>query len=270
MPLPDAIKVKIRDHLKYGVAGMYRVSPAGGTTATGSNGYRFFQAYGQLEYRMNNLSANEEAMVTGDAVGSVGFNGLDPVVGNVFTVNISGGGLSTPVTITVTASEGDKPYHLAAKVALAINGNTTLQAARFYAIALFGTGPFSQGTEIPLPECNILAKEEFTITASAAGSPTAVFITAQGDRIAYDASLDGRTTLFGFIPILDALKGAVASASQNFDTKRADVWYGRSSEMALRIAAYEQWRVQFGDFMGLVLNPSRPNRGARSGYVRHL
>jgi hypothetical protein len=37
--------------------------PAYGSTATGFGNWRFFQAYGLLEFRMNNLSAEEETVV---------------------------------------------------------------------------------------------------------------------------------------------------------------------------------------------------------------
>ncbi len=37
--------------------------PAYGAGAAGQENWRFYQAYGQLEYRLNNLSAPEEAVV---------------------------------------------------------------------------------------------------------------------------------------------------------------------------------------------------------------
>ncbi len=39
--------------------------PAYGAGASGGQGWRFFQAYGLLEYRLNNLAAAEEAVVNG-------------------------------------------------------------------------------------------------------------------------------------------------------------------------------------------------------------
>jgi hypothetical protein len=52
----DAQKTDIRRFCGY---------PAYGVGATGFEGWRFFQAYGLLEYRMNNLSPSEIAVVTG-------------------------------------------------------------------------------------------------------------------------------------------------------------------------------------------------------------
>ena len=237
MALTDIFKVKIRKHLGYGVAGLYRQSPAGGTLAPGAIGYRFFQAYGHLEYRMNNLSGSEEAMITGFAVGAISFIGT-PAVGDVFTVNLSGGGLSTPVTLTATAAAGDQNTNIAAKIAAAANLNATLQQAGLYAVAPYGTGPFSPTDNVPLPEVTFQGSAAFILTASAVVSGTcAPRVTAQGAVIGPAATIDGVNTLVGHVPILDGLEGAIVSASQNFDTRQADVWKGRGSEMALRVAA---------------------------------
>jgi hypothetical protein len=51
----DAQKTDIRRFCGY---------PAYGVGATGFSGWRFFQAYGLLEYRMNNMSASEMTVVT--------------------------------------------------------------------------------------------------------------------------------------------------------------------------------------------------------------
>lgn len=53
--LTDAQKTDIRRFCGY---------PAYGSGAAGNAGWRFFQAYGSLEFRMNNLSLEEEAVVT--------------------------------------------------------------------------------------------------------------------------------------------------------------------------------------------------------------
>lgn len=273
MALTEITKVKIRDHLRFGIAGLYRISPAGGTVASGMIGYRFFQAYGTLEYRMNNMNASEEAMVTGNAMGAIAFTGPNPDPGDAFTANISGGGLSVPVQITVTAEAGDQPAVIAAKIAGAINGNQTLQLAGFYASAGYGAGPFGQGTTIPLPEVSIVSAQPFQLSATTA-SITGAAVTLQGQQVGYSATFDGiagtpgLTTIFGYVPILDALKGAIASASQNLDTKRADVWFGRGSEPAQRLAMYQRWRMLLADFMGLQLNDTR-NRLENAGAVRY-
>jgi hypothetical protein len=54
MAFTDSEKTDIRRFCGY---------PAYGSTPQGFNGWRFFQAYGTLEYRMQYLSAAEEAVV---------------------------------------------------------------------------------------------------------------------------------------------------------------------------------------------------------------
>jgi hypothetical protein len=105
MPLSEEDKQSIRRHLGYPVAGLPTLSPAGGTLMGGAIGYRFTQAYGQLEYRMNSLQPGEESRLMGRCVAALQVAGT-PNIGDTLAVTISGGGLSTPVVLTVTASLG--------------------------------------------------------------------------------------------------------------------------------------------------------------------
>ena len=54
MAFTDAEKTDTRRYCGY---------PAYGAGAAGAEGYRFFQAYGLMEFRLNNLSGAEEAVV---------------------------------------------------------------------------------------------------------------------------------------------------------------------------------------------------------------
>jgi len=54
MSFSDSEKVAVRRHCGY---------PAYGAGSSGFQGWRFFQAYGLLEYRLNNMSAEEESVV---------------------------------------------------------------------------------------------------------------------------------------------------------------------------------------------------------------
>ena len=54
MAFTDTEKVKIREYVGY---------PAYGNAATPNNGYRFFDHYGNLEFKLNDLSAPEEERV---------------------------------------------------------------------------------------------------------------------------------------------------------------------------------------------------------------
>ena len=56
--LTDEHKVEIRRHLNYGVYGEHPEN----------SGYRFFTHFGQLEWRMNNLSPEEERILLGSEI----------------------------------------------------------------------------------------------------------------------------------------------------------------------------------------------------------
>lgn len=270
MALNEATKVKVRRHLRYGVAGLYKTSAAGGTLAVGQIGYRFFQPYGNLEYRMNNLSPVEEATVTGAAMGAVSFVGPNPTAGDQFVVALSGGGLSTVQQVTVTAVNGDTPTTIGSKVAAAIALNTTIAAAGFYAVALYGAGPFGVNQQIPLPEVAIVGPQPFTlgVTTTSALAPQ---VTMQGQQMSPSADFTGAGDItYGFIPILDALESAIASASQNLDTKQADVWKHHGNELAQRRSLYEDWQFRFSEFIGIPMNESVPeDRFKNVGVVRY-
>ena len=105
MPLTEEEKGDVRRHLGYPVAGLPVLSPSGGTLMAGSIGYRFTQAYGQLEYRLNSLQPHEEARLMGRYVAALMVGGT-PNVGDTVAVTISGGGLANPVTITAIATQG--------------------------------------------------------------------------------------------------------------------------------------------------------------------
>ena len=154
-----------------------------------------------------------------------------------------------------------------AAMAAAINLNTALQAVGVYAIAPYGIGPFALNL-VPLAELGIVASSDFTIMASGTGL-IAPGITATGAQLPPSTSLDGVTTIFGYLNILDGLDGAHASASQNLDTSKADVWTARNSEIAQRQALYRHWQMRLSDFVGIPINPSRRNRYSAAGALRY-
>ena len=60
--------------------------PAYGASPSGNTGWRFYQAYGALEYRMTNLSASEEIIVQNHLVALRGFEAaIPPAAGNLDT-----------------------------------------------------------------------------------------------------------------------------------------------------------------------------------------
>lgn len=273
MPLVDAQKMQVRRHLKYPVIGLMNMSPAGGTLGNAAAGYRYFQAYGLLEWRLNNLQPSEEAALLGLAVGGVAIVGNQPLVGDTVSVTITGGGLLVPQTLTTPpfAPAGlDGRLTLCQDIAAALSQNTALVGAGFVAYTPYGTGPFAQNA-VPLPEVGFQSPLPFTLAASGSGA-IAPQVTSQGVLLPPTTSLDGGgTVLWGYIAILNGLEFAHAASSDNLDTAKADVWTARSNELALRASLYEQWVARLSTFIGVPVNPDRrrENDAARLGALRY-
>lgn len=271
--LTELQKSKIRRHLKYPVAGLYRTSPAGGTLGQGAVGYRFFEAYGFLEYKMNNLQPVEEAQITGLAYGGVALVGPQPNVGDSITVTITLGN-GTVVNLTATTPAQSPPGNtdmrlvLCNAIAAASALSPVLQAAGMVSLSPYGTGPFSQNA-VAVPEVSFSAAAPFAISGTAAGtSGLTPQITAPGTFIDPSTSLDGSTTIWGFVPILDGLLNAYGTSSQNLDTIQADVWRGRGNEAGSRRSLYENWVQMLSDFMAVPINKFARQSPTRSGAMR--
>lgn len=270
MALTMAEKSSCRRHLMYPVAGLIRVSPAGGTLASGAAGYRFTQAYGFLEYKMNNLNPDEEARVTGNAFAAVALLGNPPSPGDSVSVVLSGGPIASPQTLTAVFP-GDIGFDgrlwYAAQLAALCSMNTVLQAAGVIAVAPYGTGPFAASV-IPVPEVAFTCPTSFSISSSGSGG-LAPQITATGGLLTPSTSLDGVVTIFGYLPILDGLENYHAQSSQNLDTKEAGPWKSRGNEIGLRTSLYRMWQQKFSDFLGTPLNPQRFNHARTVGALRY-
>lgn len=263
MGLTIAQKSSCRRHLGYPVGGLPTVSPVGGTFASGSAGWRFTQAFGFLEYKMNNLTPDEEARTTGQAYAAIALNGTAPNPGDTMTVVFSGGNIPamTPQTVTISCPNpppaGDLRLYMVAAMASAVSQNTVLQAAGIIAIAPYGTGQFAMNV-VPLPEVGFMSPVPFSITATGTGL-TRPQITATGTFLTPSASIDGDTTVWGFLPLLDALESAYMGSSQNMDTKQADVWHSRVNEAGMRMSMYKTIQGRFSDFLGTPINPDKKN-----------
>lgn len=269
MPLTLAQKANVRRHLKYPVVGNIKVSPGGGQFAQGNIGWRFFQAYGTLEYRMNNLQPVEEAMMLGESYAAVALAGPQPNQDDVITVTLSGGPIPSPQTLTATAGEPipntDMRLPLALTLAAACSVNAVLQAAGVISLAPYGTGPYSENA-VPVPEVSFTASADFTIVAGGTGILRPQ-ITATGTKVPPTCSLDGCATLWGYIPILDALEGKYLGASDNLDTIKADVWQGRSNEVGARRSLYENYLRMMADFFGIPVFKDATQKPKRMGAI---
>lgn len=272
MALTTAQKSDVRRHLKFPVAGLLRISPAGGTLAQGAVGYRFLQAYGFLEYKMNNLNPDEEARLTGLAYGAIALTGPQPNPGDTLSGTFSGGGLVSPVTVTATAP-ADNPQGNDARITLinlfaaAAGSNATLQAASMIVLSPYGTGSYSQNA-VAVPEVGINCPSVFTLAAVGTGLVVPQ-ITATGALLPPVTSLDGVTNTYGYLPILNGLEGAYLSTSQNLDTIQADVWKGRVNEAGQRRSLYENFVQQMADFLGTQVYIHAKQRPQRSGAITY-
>lgn len=274
MPLTDAQKVQVRRHLKYDVIGLMVQSPGGGSLGNAAAGYRYFTAYGRMEWRLNNLQTSEEAALLGTATGGISMVGPQPNPGDVVSVTLSGGSIPTPQTVTtpafaLTGSDGRLVFcqQLAALVA----NNSVLRAAGIVSMTPYGTGPYAANA-VPLPEVGFSSPTQFTIAASGSGVIIPQ-VTSQGVLTPPSTSLDGGATiLFGYVNILNGLEFAYGSASDNLDTAQADVWKARSNELGLRMSLYEVWVGMMSDFLGVPVNPQRrrSNEPGRKGAMRFV
>lgn len=272
MALTVIQKSAIRRHLGYPAIGLLRVSPGGGTLGAAAAGYRYFEAFGTLEYRLNNLNPDEEARITGMATGSIILTGPQPQLGDQFTVTFGGGPLTAPVAITTTAPATNPSYDNRINVVNALAGlvstNTTLQANGFLAAAPYGTGPFSQNA-VAIPEVGFTNPVTFTLQCSGTGSSAPQVGSVPGP-LAPSVQLITRGPLVnGYIPILDGLESAYGGASQNLDTAQADVWRGRPNELGQRISLYEVWVDKLVDFIGVPRNSRRKGHPDRRGAMRY-
>ena len=267
MPLTEIQKSGVRRHLGYPVIGLLRTSPGGGTLGAASAGWRYNEAYGFLEYKLNNLNPDEEARLNGTAYGSVILVGPQPQLGDTFSVTFTGGGLSTPQTIRATAYAANSSYDNRINVVNALAGqvslSTPMQAAGYQSAAPYGTGPFSQNA-VAIPEVGFTNAAPFTLTCAGSGS-SAPQVSGSGGLLPPSVQLSTRgTPIYGYVPILDALETAYGGASQNLDTAAADVWKGRMNELGQRRALYETWVDMLSQYLGIPRNVKGPQYSPRS------
>lgn len=256
--LTFAQKSSTRRHLDYPVAGLLSVSAAGGSLASAFVGYRFFQAYGRMEWKLNNLNPDEEARLVGLAYGAIALVGPQPNPGDTISVTLSGGNIASPQTLTATAGATPIGYDgrptLLAALAGAASLNPVLTAAGVVALTPFGTGPFNQN-QLPLPEIAFSSPVGFTLSGLTGSGGIGPQLTANGAMLPPTAQVDGQNTVWGYLNILDALESAFAGASQNLDTSAAGPWKARNSEIAQRLTLYRNWQIRLSKFLEIPLYP---------------
>lgn len=257
MTLTFEQKSGVRRHLDFPVVGLMKNSPAGGTMGSAFTGYRFFQVYGRLEYKMNNLNPDEEARLVGLAYASVVLVGPNPSPGDTIGITLSGGGLVVPVSISATAEAGDTPVQFILRLATAGVSNAALRDVGMVVVAPFGSGPFAENA-VPLAEMAIQAKVAFQITSPVGSGALFPQITAQGGLLSPSVSLDGETTIWGYIPILDGLESAFGGSSQLLFAASAGPWKGRANEIGQRLSLYRNWQVRLSRFLEIPIYTGGP------------
>lgn len=275
MPLNEAQKAGVRRHLKFAIGGLNRNSPVGGSLASGGAGYRWSQAFGQLEYTMNNLSPTDEAMLTGKAYAAVALTGPltnnsgqpNPQPGDTVAITFSGGNLGSPHTVTTTAVTGDTLLSLAARIATTVNLDATMQAAGIFALAPFGTGPFATGQTspggnpagniaIPVPEAAFVSPVAFVASNPTSSGVVGAVLTALGGLLPPAAPVDWTVqpygTVNGYLPICDKLEGSYAGSTMNLDLAQAGGQDGatfRIDEQQQRKKLLYDWRMEMAEFL---------------------
>jgi len=279
-------------HLRYPVLGMFTINVAGQSLATATAvSYRYTQAYGMLLWRLNNLTPNEEARITGMAYGSLVFVGPTPNVGDVSYITFSGGGLSSPVTIELVATEeliaiaqpkgivqktlvsqyfnANIGLGLASQVAFLVATNPALTQAGFVARAPYGTGPYRQQA-IPVPEVDFTNQLPFSISVQNTGNMS-VQIDANGSYLSPSISPNSlNSPLYGYLPILDFLETAYGNSTDILQIDRADVFTARKTVLAETLSLYQTWAQRLSEFMDVPLNPFRKGDFGRSSMRNYL
>lgn len=242
-------KIAIRRHL--GV-------PFAGTAEAGRLiGWRFADHIEDLEYKMNNLQAPEEQLLTGASMGSWRIDG-SPTVGDVlsFIVTPAVGGAST-VAYTVTSAD------LAATMpsgSIAINAARAITAAlQHLGYSAVGVNPADSFSTAYLPPYFgevILAGPSaglFTLTASVVGT-TNLYPADPGSQCPITQTfltVDNSTVvLFGMIAVLDFLAMSTAQADQNLSYSSADVVAFRPDEVRARKGLYRSFQMDMAKLIG--------------------
>ncbi len=262
-------------HLGYDIIGLWQNAPGGASMAYGGAGYRYFDDYGSLLYRLNQMRPEEECRLTGRAYGAVAFTGLNPQPGDTVTVTLTGGGLLAPCVAVVTVptpTNGRAPWSLlnvagALTQAFMIQG--TFQAAGFFSAADYGSGPYSQqSVGVPISSFIAAPNQQFSLTATFNGT-TVPQIIASGKLLPPFLSfrqVGNVNVVWGYLPIMDYLEGAYGGSSANMAISRAEEVVFRTTEAEDRMDQYNVYQQKLSDFLGIAINPKKRRSGG-GGFV---
>lgn len=207
----------------------------------------------QLQDRLKELDASDEAKLSGACVGVITLTGQDPSVGNSVSVVISGSSdFVGSQTLTATASARNTKFDLASALVSDLVGNQTLVGAGFIPGGAF------QGESVLNPNQNpsfiLRAPDPFTLSATSSGLTTA-FASLQGSRVYPYATVSknpngSANIIYGYIPMLNYLESAIAGVSGNADVAKAGD-YVRGRELRERKELQEIWKNKLSAFLGV-------------------
>lgn len=290
MPLTEADKVSVRRYLDYSMIGLWRQSNGGsGSLAPFNTGFRMFNSYGNLEYKLSNMLPEEEATLTGRIYGSIGFNQPNPSQytipvdsGSTITVSIASTAFSaSPVVLNYTVVEGDTFLTICGSLALLAASNGVFSSAGFYAMNGYGAGPLgfpnNPSQLVTQPIVSFVAPTPFTpftLTVSGTGQ-TIPQIFNQGNPLPPTLTSNltyPPTKVYGYLPILYYLEDQMVGAtSDNLSVFKANDAVLRLTEMKDRKILFKNYCLRLATFLGILKNPDNaaltgnPTMGNMSG-----
>lgn len=250
--LTDAQKSDVMRHLGYPAMAQNRA-------AIGSPGQlRNYQINASISFawqRLDELTAHDEAKLTGDCLAVVGILGELPATGNQVNIQISSTKLVSPVSLSYTAGTSDDKFTAARVLVAAVNQNTALASAGFSASGAFYGAPVIDKNA--LPQVEIRNQTPFSISVSSTGL-IAASVLQQGEHLEPSAIVgkslvDGVLTdveKWGYIAIINHLQKAVAGVTRNADVARAGDYY-RGRELKERKELLNYWRNELSTFLDL-------------------
>jgi hypothetical protein len=264
MPLTALQKSQVRRHLKYPNIGFSAASAQGGGGTLGTNQSWLATAdYGLLELKMNSLQPCDEATLIGKAFGSINLLGLLPNEGDTVTLTFANlpGALgplsSSPYVLEVTcgAAEAGSLNLFGLQIALAISQDTTLAPAGFQALTPYGPGSDVLNSMV---EIGITNDQTFNLIAATTGTFSAGVM--DNGNVMPDPTVQvGKTAgvpiiVNGYLPLLNYLYSAIATATTRQGVLQADVFKARQDEVPARKGLYKFYQSELANFLDVPIN----------------
>lgn len=275
--LNDTTRTAVRRHLNSPVPGIPDNNFSLAVSAYDPS-MPFFSQPAALEERMLNLRPAEESVLTGLPIAEIILTGTLALAATL-TINVTptdtigGAPLVTGEHAATMADVGalEPLFSVADSLSLAIN------AANTPYIALLG--PHEPGGPLAAAQASLslqsIVPQAFAVTVAAAG--VGAYVASQGTLPAISATfaplgLDGQSggaqTVYGLVPILDALEAQISSSAGFAAFEAVGVVKIDPNELAKRMALYQFYRRRLASFFFGAMGPTFLAGGKRgSGAV---